>query len=122
MVGDKAAEAYVRLLESRSSRFSEVEPAVKKIVEEVRREGDQALVKYARKLDGLEAKQGLRVSEGEMRKALQAASPKLRSALRAAEKNIRRFCEWQNQKGGLVLLAALRWASWLDRWTRLVAT
>jgi len=99
MVGDKAAEAYVRLLESRSSRFSEVEPAVKKIVEEVRREGDQALVKYARKLDGLEAKQGLRVSEGEMRKALQAASPKLRSALRAAEKNIRRFCEWQKPKG-----------------------
>jgi len=99
MVGDKAAEAYVRLLESRSSRFSEVEPAVKKIVEEVRREGDQALLKYARKLDGLEAKQGLRVSEGEMRKALQAASPKLRSALRAAEKNIRRFCEWQKPKG-----------------------
>jgi len=99
MVDDKAAEAYVRLLESRSSRFSEVEPAVKKIVEEVRREGDQALVKYARKLDGLEAKQGLRVSEGEMRKALQAASPKLRSALRAAEKNIRRFCEWQKPKG-----------------------
>jgi len=99
MVGDKAAEAYVRLLESRSSRFGEVEPAVKKIVEEVRREGDQALLKYARKLDGLEAKQGLRVSEGEMRKALQAASPKLRSALRAAEKNIRRFCEWQKPKG-----------------------
>jgi len=99
MVDDKAAEAYVRLLESRSSRFSEVEPAVKKIVEEVRREGDQALLKYARKLDGLEAKQGLRVSEGEMRKALQAASPKLRSALRAAEKNIRRFCEWQKPKG-----------------------
>lgn len=99
MVGDKAAEAYVRLLESRSSRFGEVEPAVKKIVEGVRREGDQALLKYARKLDGLEAKQGLRVSEGEMRKAWHAASPKLRSALRAAEKNIRRFCEWQKPKG-----------------------
>jgi histidinol dehydrogenase len=98
MLEGKAAEKYVQSLERRGSRLDEVGPTVKKFVEDVRRGGDRALLKYARQFDGLAAKQRLRVSEGEMKQAWKNASPNLRSALRAAAKNIRRFCEWQKPK------------------------
>ena len=98
MLEGKVAEAYVRSLERRGSRLDEIEPAVKKIVDAVRRGGDRALLKYARKFDGLGYKQSLRVSDGEMRLAWKRASADLKAALRVAEKNIRRFCEWQKPK------------------------
>jgi histidinol dehydrogenase len=68
---------------------------VRKIVEDVRRNGDRALLKYARQFDGLAAKQQLRVDESELQAAWKNSPKELRSALRVAEKNIRRFCEWQ---------------------------
>ncbi len=94
----KAAEAYVRLVEGRGSRLDEIEPAVRKIIGDVRRNGDLALLRYARKFDGLGAKQGLRVAESELRSAWQAAPEEFRAALKLAEKSIRRFCEWQSPK------------------------
>lgn len=109
MLEGKRAEAYVRLLERRGSRLDTVEPAVQKIIDDVRRNGDRALLKYARTFDGLSPKQTLRVSDREMRDAWKNAPLALRSALRVAEKNIRRFCEWQKPKewtrtaGGITL-------------------
>lgn len=94
----KAAEAYVGSLERRGSRLDEIEPAVRNIVDDVRRNGDRALLKYARKFDGLAAKQSLRVGESELRAAWKAAPKEFRAALQLAEKNIRRFCEWQKPK------------------------
>ena len=94
----KAAEAYVRSLEQRGSRLDEIEPAVQRIVEDVRRNGDRALLKYARKFDGLAARHDLRVDESELQLAWKAAPKELRAALQVAEKNIRRFCEWQKPK------------------------
>jgi histidinol dehydrogenase len=94
----KAAEAYVRSLERRGSRLDEIEPAVQKIIENVRRNGDRALLTYARKFDGLGAKQSLCVAESELRSAWKAAPKELRAALQVAEKNIRRFSEWQRPK------------------------
>lgn len=92
------AEAYVRALEQRGSRFDEIEPAVRRIVEDVRKNGDQALLKYARKYDGLGAKQSFRVSDSELRRAWKGASKELKDALRIAERNIRQFCGWQRPK------------------------
>ncbi len=94
----KSAENYVHSLERRGSRLDEVEPAVKTIVNDVRRGGDRALLKYARKFDGLGPKQTLRVRVTEMRTAWKNSPANLRAALRVAEKNIRRFCEWQRPK------------------------
>ena len=94
----KVAETYVRKLEGRGSRLEGIEPAVRKIVEDVRLHGDRALLRYARKLDGLRAKQKLRVSGAEICAALDAAPPELVSALRTAQKRIRQFCEWQKPK------------------------
>ena len=89
-----AADAYVRSLERRGGRLDEVERAVRKIVEDVRRRGDRALLRYARKFDRL-GESNLTVARDEMRDAWREAPASLRHALVAAEKRIRQFCEWQ---------------------------
>src|SRR5947207_3167592 len=94
----RAAETYVSKLENRGSRLEKVEPAVQKIVEDVQRNGDRTLVKYARKFDGLGQTQSLRLSESELKRAWKNASGPLKSSLRVAERNIRQFCEWQKPK------------------------
>jgi histidinol dehydrogenase len=91
----RAAESYVQKLEQRGQKLDAIEPRVRRIVESVRRDGDRALRRYAKKWDGLEARDPLRVSEDEMQAALKAASRELRMALEAAASNIRAFCEWQ---------------------------
>ena len=93
-----AAEAYVKVLEKRGSRLDEVEPRVRRMLENVRQGGDGVLLKYARKFDGLQRKQQLQVSEFEMKDAWEQAPAELRAALRNAAKNIRQFCEWQRPK------------------------
>jgi len=109
VLAGKAAEKRVRELAARVSRLDAVEPQVRRIVADVRRKGDRALVKYARQWDGLQAGQPLRVTAREIRAAWKTASADLRSALERAAGNIRRFCEWQRptewmkQKDGISL-------------------
>jgi histidinol dehydrogenase len=98
ILSGKSAAAYVSQLEQRSSRLEKIEPAVRRIVADVQRNGDRALLKYARKFDALAPKQNLRVSDSEMRAAWKRAPESLRKALRVAENSIRRFCELQKPK------------------------
>jgi len=98
ILSGKSATAYVREIEQRGSRLEEIEPAVRRIVEDVRRNGDRTLLKYARKLDELAQQQNLRVSDAEFRAAWKSVPAPLRRALRIAEQNIRSFCEWQKPK------------------------
>jgi histidinol dehydrogenase len=98
ILSGKFAAAYLREIEQRGSRLEKIEPAVRKIVEDVRRNGDRRLLKYARRFDALAPKQNLRVSDTELRAAWKSAPESLRKALGVAEKNIRRFCEWQKPK------------------------
>jgi len=95
VLAGKAAEKRVRELAARASRLDAVEPQVRRIVADVRRNRDHALLKYARKWDGLQPRQPLRVEAAEIRAAWKAASAELRSALEQAAANIRRFCVWQ---------------------------
>jgi histidinol dehydrogenase len=94
----KAAEARVRAMAQHSSRLDEIEPTVRRIVEDVRQRGDGALSKYARRFDGLGPKQNLRVRDSELLAAWRIAPSRLRTALRIAETNIRRFGERQKPK------------------------
>jgi histidinol dehydrogenase len=98
ILSGKSAAAYVSEIEQRGSRLSKIEPAVRRIVDDVRRNGDRALLQYARKFDALAPKQTLRVSDSELRAAWRSAPESLRKALGVAENNIRRFCEWQKPK------------------------
>jgi histidinol dehydrogenase len=90
-----AAEARVRTIAARATRLEEVEPRVRRVVDDVRRGGDRALRRYAAQWDGLGAKDPLRVSEKQIVTAWRGASPQLRRALKRAAANIRQFCEWQ---------------------------
>ncbi len=90
-----AAVARVHKIAARASHYLEVEPAVKRIIADVRDHGDRALLKYAERWDGLRPGMPLRVSEEAMQTAWKSARFDLKRALRAAAANIRSFCEMQ---------------------------
>src|SRR5438876_10292887 len=73
----KRAEAYVREIERRGSRLDKVEPAVRRIIDDVRKNGDRALRKYAREFDQLQTKQNFGVSASELRRAWERTSAEL---------------------------------------------
>lgn len=91
----RAADNYVRKLEQRGHELDALEPRVRRIVQSVRRQGDQALRRYAEQWDGLKPGEALRVPESEMQAALKSSSRELRAALETAADNIRNFCQWQ---------------------------
>ena len=95
VLSGQAAERAVTKLEGRASRLEEVEPAVRTIVRAVRRDGDQALGRYATLWDGLAAGQSLRVSADEINRGWKVTPPSVREALKYAAANIRRFAKWQ---------------------------
>lgn len=72
-----------------------VEPAVRKIVDDVRRRGDRALRGYTQKFDKISPRDALRVSASEMKTAWEATDTSFRQAIKAAASNIQRFAEAQ---------------------------
>jgi histidinol dehydrogenase len=70
-------------------------PAVKRIVTDVRRKGDRALLRYASQFDGLSGPDALRVTREEMAEAWNATEPALRKALSTAAAQIRQFAKRQ---------------------------
>jgi histidinol dehydrogenase len=95
IVSGREASAMVKRLTARGSQFASLEPLVQRMIHDVRREGDRAVRRYAKRWDGLAANQSLQVSEAEMANAWEKQSPRLRKSLRHAAANIRRFCAWQ---------------------------
>lgn len=95
----KEARAAVSALASREAvPNAKVESAVRKIVGDVRKNGDPALLKYARKFDSLADGQPVKVSSKEIQQALKSVSKDFRTAVETAAKNIRQFAEWQKPK------------------------
>jgi histidinol dehydrogenase len=85
-------EATLAALESRgSAALDTVLPAVKRIVANVRKHGDRALLRYAVQFDGLQDETNLRVTQEEMLAAWEATTPALRQALTIAAEQIRAF-------------------------------
>ena len=72
-----AAKARVKRIAARGSRYAEVEPAVRRIINDVRRQGDRAVRKYAERWDGLLPGTPLPVFEQEIEAAWNSASPEL---------------------------------------------
>jgi histidinol dehydrogenase len=89
-------DRFVRALGERSANdLAGVEPAVRRIVSDMRRNGDRALRRYAARWDGLEKNEPVRVPETELHEAWQKTPIELRDAITQAAGNIRRYCEWQ---------------------------
>ncbi|MBZ5684307.1 MAG: histidinol dehydrogenase [Acidobacteriia bacterium] len=95
--GQKAARTVERLV-SRATSLTALEPRVRAIIKDVRRNGDRALRRYAVLLDGLAKDRPLQVPEDEMAVAWNTLTPSTRKSLREAAQNIRRFCEWQKPR------------------------
>jgi len=92
----EAARLIAQLERRGSSSLDAVMPAVRRIVADVRRNGDRALLRYAKKFDGLPGPKALRVTTDEMAAAWDAIGPgELRSALVTAAAQIRAFAERQ---------------------------
>jgi histidinol dehydrogenase len=81
----KEAKGFVT---RKAVRLSEAEAVVAPILEAVRSRGDEAVLEYARKFDGLEG--GLTVSTADA-----PVSPQFRSALEIAAKNVREYAALQ---------------------------
>lgn len=81
-----------------NAALAKVEPAVRRIVNDVRRRGDRALLKYARRWDGLRETKALKVSQEEIEAAWDESPRDFRAALKTAATNIRRFAEWQQPR------------------------
>jgi histidinol dehydrogenase len=94
--GKAAADVLIETLERRGAvSTARVEPVVRRILAEVRQNGDRALLKYAAEFDGLEKGQGLLVSRDEMKAAWEQTPPKLQAAMMVARGNILAFAEAQ---------------------------
>lgn len=92
----RKAETFVRALEQRGATdLARVEKQVRRIVADVKKNGDRALRRYAEKWDGLKVKQPLRVTDAELEQAWNAVPEQFKHALETAAANIRQYCEWQ---------------------------
>lgn len=95
--GQKAVSMVGRLA-GRGTKLARLEPRVRSIINNVRRNGDRALRRYAEQWDGLAKNQPVQVREEEMAAAWRALSRDTRRSLREAAANIRRFSQWQKPR------------------------
>src|SRR5271165_6449367 len=87
----RTADILAALEQRGGAALDSVLPAVKRIVGDVRKQGDRALFRYAARFDGLNDKASFRITQKEMAAAWDAISPALRDALSIAAGQIRAF-------------------------------
>ncbi len=95
--------AVESLLSPERVRDAATDKRVQKIVGDVRRDGDQALRRYARELDGLSGP--IEVPVDEMRRAAREVPPAVRAAIRTAARHIRTVAGKQVPRGWRVQVA-----------------
>ena len=93
-----AALSCVSALANRTDDLDRVSNKVRRIVGNVRRDGERALRRYAQRLDGLAENQAVQVDPAEISSAWRQVSSEFRSALRKAALNVRQFATWQKPK------------------------
>jgi len=86
-----------RFVTRKAARLAEAEQIVAPILDDVRKRGDEAVLEYARKFDGLEGAD-LTVPQSQLRAAVDQVKPEFRKALEIAAKNIREYAELQLPK------------------------
>jgi len=90
IINSSETKAVRALLQARQSSLEESLSKARRILEDVRREGDRALIRYTRRFDGLDLrKTGFTVSRDEIRRAARVVPKAVAWALRVAARNIR---------------------------------
>ena len=91
----RTAEILAALERRGGAALDAVLPTVKRIVANVRKHGDRALLRYAVQFDALSDAATLRITQDEMAAAWNAIDPSIQLALRTAAAQIRTFAQWQ---------------------------
>lgn len=95
---NKELVAFLSVLKERASGINqEIEQRVKNILEDVRRNGDRAVLKYTEKFDLVKPKE-LKIDPDEMSKYAGKADRKVVNALKLSAKRIRTFHEMQKEE------------------------
>lgn len=94
----RGRKAIAALTERRVNSWDRVLPQARRIVESVRRGGDDALLRLRSKLDGVSSQVPLRIPEVEMQMAWENTSEAIRQALKTSARNVRAFAERQRPK------------------------
>ena len=94
------APAVAALLDRAARRNSTLERRVARIVEHVRRDGDAAVLEYAKQFDGLSGP--VEVSRDEIRRGARGVAGDVREAMATAASHIRRVAEKQVPRGWVV--------------------
>ena len=90
--GARQTEELLAQLEDRGGAALDVVlPVVRRIVTDVRKKGDRALLRYAAQFDGLTGAEALCVTPKEMAAAWESVEPAMREALTTAAEQIRGF-------------------------------
>jgi histidinol dehydrogenase len=94
----RGQETLAALTERRSPSWDRVRPQARRIVDSVRRDGDDALLRLRSRLDRVSSQAPLRIPEVEMRLAWEGTPEPVRQALRTAARNIRAFAARQRPR------------------------
>jgi histidinol dehydrogenase len=100
-----ARQAIAALTDRRDAAYERVLPEAARIVGQVRRGGDRALLGLRTKLDGIPAQAPLLIPEVEIRLAWESTTKTLRDAMTLAARNIRAFAQRQRPKDFSMKLA-----------------
>lgn len=93
------ADILGKLLKRSPSSYVQFEEKVQEIINQVRRNGDQAVFDYTARFDGIQLdSSSVCVSEKEIKEAYQQVDPALLAVIRKSSVNIRAFHEKQRQK------------------------
>src|SRR3974390_2169109 len=91
----QTAQTLAALERRGGAALDAVLPAVRRIVADVRRRGDRAMLRFATQFDGLAGAEALHVTPQEMATAWKNLDPALREALETAAAQIRNFAKRQ---------------------------
>ncbi len=107
-------ERWPEILERPPIDYSGLRAGVTEILEQVKKDGDKALINLTRKFDGIEVK-NLRVSWEEISEAITRVPDDLKQSIALAKQNIEKFHESQRIEERLIYTS-----SGVKCWTRIV--
>ena len=94
-----SSKKFLKLFHRFANRNRRIEEKVGRILEDVKNNGDEAVIRYTRKFDKVKlTPKELRVTEGEINAAYQNISPEFVSALKTAVENVNRFYRKQTKR------------------------
>lgn len=99
-----SSKKFLKLFHRLADRNRRIEEKVSRILEDVKNDGDDAVIRYTRKFDKVKlSPRELKVTESEINAAYQNISPEFVSALKIAIENVNRFYRKQGKRSWKIL-------------------